>query len=232
MHLVRRADERYHGDYGWLDTHHTFSFSEYYDPEFMGFSVLRVINEDRVAAGTGFGMHPHRDMEIITYIVEGELEHRDSMGNSTKIKPGEVQRMSAGTGVRHSERNSNEAGDTHLYQIWILPERTGIEPSYAQKSFAEELKKGGLVLAVSRDGRDGSITINQDAEMYIGRLATGAKDELRLHKGRKAWVQVVKGTIEVNGEHLQASDAAGFVEEEVLNFKAESDSELIVFNLP
>jgi quercetin 2,3-dioxygenase len=232
MHLVRRSEERGHADHGWLDSYHTFSFSEYYDPEFMGFSALRVINEDRIAAGTGFGMHPHRDMEIITYVVEGELEHRDSMGNSTKIKPGEVQRMSAGTGIRHSERNSNETGMTHLYQIWILPEREGIEPSYGQKSFADELNKGGLALVVSRDGRNGSLTMNQDAEMYIGRLAKSAKDELRLAKGRKAWVQVVKGAIEVNGELLKASDAAAFAEEEVLKFKAESDSELIVFNLP
>ncbi len=233
MQLVRKADERGTANYGWLETAHTFSFSDYYDPEFMGFSALRVINEDRIAAGKGFPMHPHRDMEIITYVVEGGLEHKDSMGNSSVIKPGEVQYMSAGTGVRHSEASVGEAGSmTHLYQIWIMPDKTGLAPSYGQKSFSAELEKGGLVLTASNDGRDGSIKINQNAELYIGRLKKGASSELNLKADRKAWVQVVKGSIKVNGQILESSDGSAFSDEAALKLSAESDAEVLIFNLP
>lgn len=233
MQLIRKANERGIADYGWLKTAHTFSFSDYYDPEFMGFSALRVINEDRVAAGKGFPMHPHRDMEIITYVVEGALQHKDSMGNSSIIKPGEVQHMSAGTGVRHSEASVGEDGTmTHLYQIWIMPDKTGLIPSYGQKSFTSQLEKGGLVLTASSDGRDGSIKINQDAELYVGRIKSGAVADLKLGADRKAWVQVVKGAVKVNDQRLESSDGAAFAEVEALNLRAESDAEVLIFNLP
>lgn len=233
MQVVRKANERGLADFGWLKTAHTFSFSDYYDPEFMGFSALRVINEDRVAAGKGFPMHPHRDMEIITYVIDGALEHKDSMGNSSIIKPGEVQYMAAGTGVRHSEWSVGQEGSmTHLYQIWIMPDKTGYTPTYGQKSFASALEKGGLVLTVSNDGRDGSIKINQDAELYVGRFKKGAESELKLGSDRKAWVQVVKGSIRVNDEQLESSDGAAFAEEEALNLRADSDAEVLIFNLP
>lgn len=233
MQVIRKSNQRGHANYGWLDTNHTFSFSDYYDPEFMGFSVLRVINEDKVAAGSGFPMHPHNNMEIITYVVEGALEHKDSMGNSSQILPGEVQHMSAGTGVRHSEWSVGEKGSmTHLYQIWLLPNKTGITPSYGQKSFSEQLKKGGLVLTASADGREGSLKINQDAELYVARLVKGQSSKLELSQDRKAWVQVVKGNVRVNGELLEPSDGAAFSEEEALAIKADSDAEVLIFNLP
>lgn len=233
MQLVRKADQRGTANFGWLETAHTFSFADYYDPEFMGFSALRVINEDRVAAGKGFPMHSHRDMEIITYVVEGALEHKDSMGNSSIIKPGEVQHMSAGTGVRHSEASVGELGSmTHLYQIWIMPSKTDLTPSYGQKSFAAQLEKGGLVLTASSDGRDGSIKINQDAELYVGRFKNGTAAVLELGSNRKAWVQVVKGSIKVNDQRLESSDGAAFAEEEALKLSAESDAEVLIFNLP
>lgn len=233
MQLVRKADQRGTANFGWLETAHTFSFADYYDPEFMGFSALRVINEDRVAAGKGFPMHPHRDMEIITYVVEGALQHKDSMGNSSIIQPGEVQHMSAGTGVRHSEASVGELGTmTHLYQIWIVPNKMGLEPSYGQKSFASQLEKGGLVLTASSDGRDGSIKINQDADLYVGRFKRGGSAELKLGADRKAWVQVVKGSISLGGEKLERSDGAAFANEEELKLSAESDAEVLIFNLP
>lgn len=233
MQSVRKANQRGQASYGWLETAHTFSFSDYYDPEFMGFSALRVINEDKVAAGKGFPMHPHRDMEIITYVIDGALEHKDSMGNSSIIKPGEVQYMSAGTGVRHSEWSVGEEGSvTHLYQIWIMPDKIGHTPAYGQKSFTAELEKDGLVLTVSRDGRDGSIKINQDAELYVGRFKKGEATELKLGPERKAWIQVVKGSLQINDEQLADSDGVAFSDVESLKLRADSDAEVLIFNLP
>lgn len=233
MQLIRKANDRGHANHGWLKSSHTFSFADYYNTEFMGFSALRVINEDYIAAGSGFPMHAHRDMEIITYVVEGALEHKDSMGNASIIKPGEVQHMSAGTGVRHSEASvGQEGGTTHLYQIWIMPNKNNLQPSYGQKSFAEQLNKGGLVLTASSDGREGSIKINQDAELYVGRIKANEAASLSLGTNRKAWVQVVKGKLRVNGQLLEPSDGAAFTDENAIKLKAESDAEVLIFNLP
>ena len=228
---IRRAQERGHFNFGWLDTYHTFSFGEYYDPRQMGFRSLRVINEDRVAPGYGFPTHPHQDMEILTYVLAGALEHRDSMGTGSIIRPGEVQRMSAGTGVTHSEYNPSREEPIHLLQIWLLPERRGIRPSYEQKQFAEEEKRGRLRLIASPDAADGSVIIHQDARLYATILDAGAEVTHELAPARHAWVQVVGGEVEVNGRRLGASDGAAVSEEEAVRLKAVAEAELLLFDL-
>jgi len=224
---VRKADERSHFDHGWLDTYHTFSFADYYDPDFMGFRALRVINEDRVKPGHGFGTHSHRDMEIVTYVLEGALAHRDSMGTGSVIRPGEVQRMSAGTGVLHSETNPSRDEGVHFLQIWILPERRGIEPGYEQKAFPPA--EGQLRLVASHDGGDGSLTIHQDAKLFAGTVTDGKTITYELPKGRYAWLQVTRGTVELNGQTLHAGDGAAIEDERTLNLRG--NGEVLLFDL-
>jgi redox-sensitive bicupin YhaK (pirin superfamily) len=228
---VRRAAERGHFNFGWLDTQHTFSFGEYYDPRNMGFRALRVINEDHVRAGHGFPTHPHRDMEIITYVLEGALEHKDSMGNGTVILPGEVQRMSAGTGVRHSEKNSSTEQDVHLLQIWIIPEEQGLTPSYEQKMFEADEKCGRLRLIASNDGRDGSVTVHQDASLYAALLEPNQEVTHELAAGRHAWAQVARGALEINGQLLQQGDGAAVSGESQLKITGREASEVLLFDL-
>ncbi|HEX8719812.1 MAG TPA: pirin family protein [Pyrinomonadaceae bacterium] len=231
MISIRPADERGGGNHGWLDTKHTFSFSDYYDPRHMGFRALRVINEDRVAPGRGFGTHGHRDMEILSYVISGGLGHRDSMGKSEVIRPHEWQRMSAGTGVMHSEMNASKTEPVHFYQIWIMPEAEGIRPGYEQKLFAPEEKSGRLRLVASREGSDGSLKIHQDAAVYNAILKSGEAVEHRLAEGRHAWLQVVKGTVEVNGTRLGEGDGAAVSDEGALTILAGDDCEVILFDL-
>jgi quercetin 2,3-dioxygenase len=229
---IRPAKERGHADHGWLDTWHTFSFSDYYDPRFMGFRALRVINEDFVAAGHGFPTHPHRDMEIITYVLQGALQHRDSLGTGSIIRPGEVQRMSAGTGVRHSEANPSAEEAVHLLQIWIEPARKGIAPGYEQKAFGDAEKRGRLRLVASPDGADGSVTIHQDARVYATLLGPGQQAVHTLAPGRHAWLHVARGSLTLNGEHLGTSDGAAIAGESVLTLVGEQDAEALLFDLP
>ncbi|HYA26256.1 MAG TPA: pirin family protein [Terriglobales bacterium] len=231
MISIRPGNERGGGDYGWLDTRYTFSFDQYYDPNFMGFRSLRVINEDVVAPGGGFPTHPHRDMEIITYVLEGALEHRDSLGTGSVIRPGDGQRMSAGRGIRHSEANPSTTDPVHLLQIWILPDRRGYEPSYEQKAFPEQEKRGKLRLIASPDGADGSVTIHQDARLYITLLASGQEVTHTLAKGRYAWLQVANGAVELNGKLLRQGDGAAAEHEEKLEIKATEDAEILLFDL-
>src|SRR5262245_58261922 len=211
--MVRRAAERGHGNHGWLDTWHTFSFSDYYDPRFMGFRVLRVINEDTVAPGRGFPTHGHRDMEIVSYVLEGALQHRDSLGTGSVIRPGDVQRMSAGTGVRHSEFNASQSEPVHFLQIWLLPSARGIAPSYEQKTFSDADKQGRLLAVATPDGRDGSVTIHTDAVLHAGRFDGGEAASLAIARGRHAWVQVARGQVRVNGQALAAGDGAAISDE-------------------
>ncbi|MDM7915135.1 MAG: pirin family protein [Candidatus Eisenbacteria bacterium] len=230
---IRRSQDRGHFDHGWLDTYHTFSFDQYYDPRFQGFRVLRVINEDRVAAATGFPMHAHRDMEILTWILEGALEHRDSMGNGSVIRPGEIQRMSAGTGVRHSEANPSKTEPVHLLQIWILPDRRGIEPGYEQTAFAPERRTGRLCLLASPDGAEGSVRIHQDARLYDALLDAGTDVAHAIPEGRHAWLQVARGSLTLgNGERLVAGDGAAVSGEHALALRADEPAEILVFDLP
>lgn len=231
MLQLRKSQDRGIANHGWLKSKHTFSFADYYDPEHMGFRSLRVINEDRIDGGTGFGAHPHQNMEIISYVVKGALEHKDSMGTKAIIKPGEVQRMSAGTGVVHSEYNANPDSETHFFQIWIQPKTRGGEPGYGQKSFESDLNSKKLVLVVSPDGRDSSISIKQDADIYISRLQAGDDLEFKVRPTRGAWVQVVHGNLTVNGKDLATGDALSFQDEELLKFKANDKSEFILFDL-
>jgi len=231
MVTIRRGNERGGGDYGWLKTRHTFSFDTYYDPKFMGFRSLRVLNEDWVQPGQGFPMHPHRDMEIITYILEGTLEHKDSMGNGSIIRPGDGQRLSAGLGVRHSEANPSQTDPVHLLQIWILPERRGIEPGYEQKPFPEEDKRGRLRLIASPDGNDGSVTIHQDAKLYVALLEPGQEVKHELDKGRYAWLQVAKGAVELNGKSLSQGDGTAISDEHKLAINGTKDAEILLFDL-
>ncbi|MDQ3919153.1 MAG: pirin family protein [Acidobacteriota bacterium] len=231
MITVRRAAERGGGDHGWLDTRHTFSFSDYYDPQYMGFRTLRVINEDTVAPGTGFGTHGHRDMEILSYVVSGGLAHRDSTGNAEVLRPHEWQRMSAGTGVRHSEMNASRTEPVHFYQIWILPEEENIRPGYEQKLFAPEGKTNRLRLVASRDGSDGSLKIHQDVRVYNCLLPSGGEVGHVLGEERHAWVQVVRGAVSVNGTPLGEGDGAAVSGEAALDMKAEGESEIILFDL-
>lgn len=232
MIQVRKSADRGFVDHGWLISKHTFSFADYHDKNHMGFSVLRVINEDEIQGGTGFEMHGHRDMEIISYVVEGALEHKDSMGTNAIIRPGEVQRMSAGTGVRHSEHNYLKDRPTHLLQIWILPEKTGIKPSYDQKSFASEFSSGDLLLVASRSGRGNSITLNQNVDIYAAKTKANGARTLAVSKSRSIWAQVVKGRVTANGTTLETGDGAGLTGIEHLTLEWTKDAEFIVFNLP
>ena len=228
---VRKAKERGHANHGWLDTYHTFSFSDYYDPNFMGFRSLRVINEDSIAGGAGFPKHGYRDMEIVTILLEGALEHKDTLGTSSVIRPGEVQKMSAGTGIEHSEFNHLPDQPAHLLQIWILPEKNGLKPGYEQKDFRAQLEKQPLVLAGSRDGRDGSITIYQDMSLYMGRLTEkNSKHSYPLAKGRSAWIQVAKGQLIVNGQTLEAGDGMAVVDEPKLDLSS-TDAFFMLFDM-
>lgn len=227
----RPADERGSTRTNWLDSWHTFSFNRYYDPRHMGFRALRVINEDFVAPATGFGAHSHRDMEIITYIVSGALDHKDSMGNTSVIRPGEAQRMSAGTGVTHSEHNPSSDAPTHLLQIWILPERDGLPPGYEQREFAAEETRGRLRLIASRAGRDDSVTVHQDVEVYAATLSEGEEAAYELRDGRHAWVQVIKGSLKLNEVELQAGDGAAVSEEERFVIRAGEPCEILLFDL-
>ncbi len=232
MITIRRAEDRGHANHGWLDTYHTFSFSSYYDPAYMGFRNLRVINEDRVAPGQGFGTHPHNDMEIISYVVSGALQHRDSMGNGSLIRPGDVQRMSAGTGVTHSEFNGSKDEVVHFLQIWLLPTKRGIQPGYEQKTIPTEEKQGKLRLVASPDGRDGSVTIHTDALLFAANLAAGQKVEQPLLPARHAYLQVVRGSVRVAGDVLKAGDGAAISEENAVRLEGASDTELLLFDLP
>ncbi len=231
MTELRRADERGHANHGWLDSYHSFSFADYYDPRHMGYGPLRVINEDRVKPGSGFGTHGHRDMEIVSYVLEGSLGHEDSMGNGSTIVPGDVQRMSAGTGVRHSEFNHDKSGVTHFLQIWIEPAQSGLPPSYEQKHFAPEEKRGRLRLIASPDGREGSVTIHQDALVYAGLFDGAEEAQLALARGRRAYVHVARGSLSVNGEGLRAGDALK-TEAGTLAFAGGEAAEVLVFDLP
>lgn len=231
MIKIRKSNERGHAEHGWLDSYHTFSFANYYDPQNMGFRALRVINEDVVAGGTGFDTHPHRDMEIITYILSGALEHRDSMGNSSVMKPGDVQRMTAGTGVLHSEKNFSPIDPVHLLQIWILPGEKGLKPGYEQRSFSEAFQRGGLHLVASPSGRDGSVQVNQDVNLYAGKLPAGSSERIVLAADRHAWVQVAGGKASINGKELQAGDGAAVSGEAQLTLNAELPAEVLVFDL-
>jgi len=230
--IVRRAaDARGRADFGWLDSRHTFSFGEYYDPSFMGFRALRVINEDRVKPGYGFPTHPHRDMEILSYVMEGALAHKDSMGTGSVIRPGDVQRMSAGSGVLHSEMNPSPNEPVHFFQIWLLPEKRGIEPTYEQKRFEAAEKQGRLKLVASRDARDGAVSINQDVDLYSGVFAAGDLVRFPMRPGRHAWVQVARGSITLNGTPLSQGDGAAVSDEAALDLTATAASEVIVFDL-
>jgi len=231
MMTIRPANERGHAEHGWLDSHHTFSFADYHDPAHMGFRSLRVINEDRVAPAQGFGTHPHRDMEIISYVLEGALEHKDSMGTGSVIKPGDVQRMSAGTGVRHSEKNASPDEGVHFLQIWIMPAKQGIEPSYEQKAFSAEEKRGRLRLVASPDGRDGSISVHSDVMLYAGLFDGGESAELTLRGGRHAWIHVARGKVRVNGRELSAGDGASLSDEKSVKVDGVDGGEVLVFDL-
>lgn len=231
MLQLRKSQDRGIANHGWLKSKHTFSFADYYDPKNMGFRSLRVINEDRIDAGTGFGAHPHRDMEIISYVVKGALQHEDSMGTKAIIKPGEVQRMSAGTGVVHSENNALSNEETHFFQIWITPKTRGGEPGYGQKSFEDDLNSKKLVLVLSPEGRDGSISIKQDADMYISRLKANDELEFKVRETRGVWVQVVSGQLTINGKTLATGDALSFDTAENLKAVATENSEIILFDL-
>ncbi len=228
---VRRAGERGHAQYDWLDTWHTFSFDTYYDPAHMGFSALRVINEDRVQPGQGFGMHGHRDMEIITYVLEGALEHRDSLGTGSVLRPGEFQRMSAGTGIRHSEFNPSPTEPVHLYQIWLLPSEKGLWPSYEQKAFPEEERRGRLRLVASPDAQDGSLLIHQDARVYLSTLDAHQEVEHELQPGRHAWLQVLRGSVDLDGYTLGTSDGAAVSDETALLIRGNEPAEVMLFDL-
>ncbi|MDQ5846376.1 MAG: pirin family protein [Acidobacteriota bacterium] len=231
MITIRKAEERGHIDHGWLDTYHTFSFDQYYDPSHMHFGSLRVINEDRVAAGHGFPTHSHRDMEIITYVLEGGLAHKDSMGNGSIIKPGEVQRMTAGTGVAHSEANPSATQPVHLLQIWIMPNARGLDPGYEQKMFGDELKQGKLCLIASQEGSDGSVTIHQDADVYASKLDSGQQVTHALREKRKAWLQVARGAAAVNGVDLKQGDGAAISDEARIEVQGLEPSEVLLFDM-
>jgi redox-sensitive bicupin YhaK (pirin superfamily) len=231
MIQVRKAQERGHANHGWLDTYHTFSFASYQDHNHMRFRSLRVMNEDIVAPGQGFGTHPHNDMEIVTYVLQGALEHKDSMGNGEVLRPGEFQRMTAGTGITHSEFNPSRTDPVHLYQIWLFPERKGIEPSYEQKRFPEEERHNQLRLVASRNAENGSLLIHQDARIYLSQLDAGQVITHVLPEGRHAWLQVLRGGVALNGVPLETSDGAAVSEETLLTIQANSDAEIMLFDL-
>lgn len=232
MIQIRKSSERGYANHGWLESRHTFSFANYYDPDHMGFSVLRVINEDHVAPGAGFPTHGHRDMEIISYVLEGALEHKDSMGNGSIIRPGEIQRMSAGTGVTHSEYNASGSESVRFLQIWIIPDKQGIIPGYEQKYFTAEPVGQELPLIASPDKRNGSVLIHQNAFIYTGKLTQGTITNHKLADNRKAWVQVIRGDVTVNDNKLNPGDGAAITEQPLLSIRADSESEVLLFDLP
>ena len=231
MIRIRRSEERGHANHGWLNAKHSFSFAEYHDPENMHFGPLRVINEDRIAAGQGFGTHGHRDMEIVTYVLDGALSHRDSLGNGSTIRPGDVQRMSAGTGVMHSEFNGSQDDPLHLLQIWIIPKRAGDPPGYEEKRFEDADKRGRLRVVASPEGRDGSVTIHADASIYAGLFDGAERAEHVLAAGRQAYVQVARGTVTVNGEALKAGDAAMITDTSSVTVENGEHAEVLLFDL-
>jgi redox-sensitive bicupin YhaK (pirin superfamily) len=231
MIQIRKSAERGHFDHGWLNTYHTFSFGDYYDPARMGFRSLRVINDDRVEPGQGFGMHGHRDMEIVTYVLEGSLAHKDSMGNGSILKAGQLQRMTAGTGVRHSEFNPSDKEGVHLYQIWLLPQRQGLQPSYEELSLAEEPRRGRFRLVASPDAADGSMTIHQDARLYLAALLPGQAVSHDIERGRAAWLQVLGGNVNILGNDLSAGDGAAITHENTVAVGATTASEVLLFDL-
>lgn len=228
---IRHADERGSVNLGWLDSKHSFSFGHYVDPDHMGFGPLRVINEDRVQPGEGFPTHGHENMEIISYVLDGALEHKDSIGTGSVIRPGDVQRMSAGTGIRHSEYNPSTEHPAHFLQIWIVPDETGIEPGYEQKAFAPADRQGVLKLVAARNGRDGALTLHQDVDLYSSLLKDGDDVSLALRDGRRAWVQVARGSVQVNGEALEAGDGVALSNETALRVTAKSDTEVLIFDM-
>jgi quercetin 2,3-dioxygenase len=230
MMTIRKSEERGHVNHGWLDSHFTFSFAEYHDRRHMGFRSLRVINDDRIAPGGGFGMHPHRDMEIISYVLDGALEHKDSMGNGSVIRPGDFQYMSAGAGVRHSEFNPSDREETHLLQIWIMPDRRGLQPRYGEKALANA-PTGKLHLVASKTGRDGSIAIQQDTDLHLARLNPKDSVEHVLNSGRHAWVHVATGEVAINGRPLKAGDAAALSEETSIKLAAKQPAQVLLFDL-
>jgi redox-sensitive bicupin YhaK (pirin superfamily) len=231
MVRIRKAQDRGHADHGWLDTYHSFSFGNYYDPQQMGFRALRVINEDRVQPGAGFPTHPHRDMEIVSYVLEGALGHRDSTGTGSVLRPGEVQRMSAGTGITHSEFNQSQDQSLHFLQIWILPAADGITPGYEQKVFPAEEKRGRLRLVAAPDGREGALTIHQDVQVYAALLEAGTRIEHPLAAGRHAWIQVLGGSVTVNGKTLGQSDGAALSDESQVVIVGLESAEVLLFDL-
>ena len=231
MIVVRPAAERGHANHGWLNTYHTFSFSTYQDPQHTRFRSLRVMNEDWVAPGQGFGTHPHRDMEIVTYVLEGALEHRDSMGNGEILRPGEFQRMTAGTGITHSEFNPSATEAVHLYQIWLFPERSGLTPSYEQKAFPAADRENRLQLVASQTAAEGSLLIHQDARIYLANLAAGPSVAHAVEPGRHAWLQVLRGNVTVNGRPINTSDGAAISDESNLMLEASEPAELMLFDL-
>ena len=228
---IRKSSERGRADHGWLDSHFTFSFADYFDPEHVQFRTLRVMNDDRVAGGGGFPKHPHRDMEIVTYVLEGALEHKDSMGNGSVIKPGDVQYMSAGTGVAHSEFNASKTEPVHLYQIWMLPEKQGLQPAYDQKNFSEAEKRGKLRLVASPDGRNGSVKIRQNNELYATVLGAGETVKHELQKDRYAFIQVARGSVKLNGTKLDAGDGAAISAEKTVELTGVENTEVLLFDL-
>ena len=228
---IRKSEERGKAEHGWLHSRHTFSFANYYDPKHMSYRSLRVINDDRVEAGEGFGTHPHRDMEIISYVVEGALEHKDSMGNGSVIRPGDVQRMSAGSGVTHSEYNPDKNAPAHFLQVWIQPQKLGTEPGYEQKTYSREEKTNTLLLVASPNGADGSVSINQDARIYASILEGGAEIAKDFDPERHVWVQVIKGKLTLNGETLENGDGAAIANPKELAFTGIDESELLIFDL-
>lgn len=230
MITLRKANERGHAEHGWLDSYHTFSFADYYDSQWMGFRSLRVINDDLVMPGMGFGTHPHRDMEIITYVLSGQLEHKDSMGNGRVIKPGDLQYMSAGSGVQHSEFNPSPSEAAHFLQIWIMPDAKGVKPRYAEKSL-RDTTAGKLNLVTSKTGRDGSIAINQDADLWLGKLDAGQKVSHTLANNRNAWLHVAEGEVVLNGKTLSGGDAAAISSESKLELAATKPSQVLLFDL-
>ncbi len=232
MIRVRQASQRGHFDHGWLDTFHTFSFADYYDPAHMGFRALRVINEDRVQPGEGFGMHGHRDMEIITYVLEGALQHRDSLGSGSVLRPGELQHMTAGTGIRHSEFNPSATEPVHLYQIWLLPERAGLTPRYDQRAFPEAQRQGQLRVVASRDGRDGSLEVHQDVDVFLASLDAGQRVTHTLNPGRHAWLQLLRGAVQLQDRKLTAGDGAAVSGEPGLTVATLEPAEVMLFDLP
>ena len=231
MITVRRSHERGHANHGWLNSYHTFSFADYQDPNHMGFRSLRVMNEDRVAAGQGFGRHPHRDMEIVSYVLEGALEHRDSMGNGSVLHAGDFQRITAGTGIEHSEFNPSATEPVHFYQIWLFPEKRGLDPSYEERSFSPSEKHNRLRLVASRDGSEGSLTVHQDAAILLSTLDAGASVSHQLRPGRHAWVQVVRGSVRVGETTLGEGDAAAVSEQSELKLVAVEPAEVMLFDL-